>query len=793
MKVLRSFLNDFVDISDISYKDLADKMVFVGNEYESISKISDSTNLVVGKVVDCKKHPSSAKLNICKVDINDGKIYQILCGAPNVKAGQKVIVAKVGATLPRDIVIKKATLAGMESEGMICSLYELGFEPKFLKEEDIEGIHVLSDDAPVGEDAIKFLGYDDEVIDFELTANRGDLQSILGMAYEVGAIYGRKVKYPDTSYKETNDDINDTYKLDVKTDNCMMYLGKKVIDVKIKESPKFIQTRLIASGIRPINNVVDISNYVMLEYGQPLHFFDADLLGNKVEVRMAKDKEEVTTLDKQKRILKSSDIVIANDKVVALAGVMGGLDTEINDKTKNIFIESAIFSPSLIRLTSKDILRSEASMRYEKGIDPNRTLLALNRACHLLEKYADAKVLKGVLSYDNTNKEDKLIKVSLDNINTVLGMKLTFEEVDDIFNRLDFKCKFKDGVFEVLVPTRRLDVNIKEDLIEEVGRIYGYDNIKGVLPTVSIRQGSCSYRQSFIKSIRRVLNGLGLNQVITYSLLSEEKSKLFTNEFTPVTLLDPISEDRKVMRNSLLASLLDVFEYNYVRNMKSINIFEVGSVYRYLDGYKEEDMVSGLIYGDYIVNNWQGSTIKADFYVLKGIVEELLNYLGLNNRYSFKTDKLLVDLHPNKSVCVYVDNDLVGYMGCVHPNVLDKEVYVFELSVEKLLSKKVRNIKHKEVSKFPSVNKDIAFVIPKDMNVGEVIKYIKKVGGRYLINLDVFDIYEGDKIEAGKKSVAFALTFQNQNKTMSEDEINHLFNGIIEEVEKNLDAKLRTF
>ena len=492
MRVSKSFLNDYVKVDDLDFHEVADKMVFAGNEYESVEKISTATNIVVGHVLECEMHPDSKKLHICKVDLGD-EVVQILCGAPNMRQGIKVPVAKIGAKLPNGIEIKKAKLAGMESNGMCCALEELGIESKYISEEEKQGIHVLPNDAEVGTDAIKYMGYDDEVIDFELTANRGDLLSILGMAHEVGAIYNRPVTYPCNQPQVLDKNIEEEMKLDVQTENCQIYLGKIVKDVVIKESPEWMKERLMASGIRSINNVVDISNYVMLEYGQPLHFFDKDRLGNQVIVRMAHENEVLKTLDGQERTLKTSDIVIANSKeAVALAGVMGGLSTEVEMDTKNIFVESAIFDPLHIRYTAKSILRSEASSRYEKGIDPNRTKEAINRACYLLEKYADGKVYDGILTHDVTDKSDKEIHITLDKINSVLGMQLKKEDVTDVFERLGFRIEEKNDEFCVFVPTRRLDVNIKEDLIEEVGRIYGYEHVVGKLPTLETKQGSCS-------------------------------------------------------------------------------------------------------------------------------------------------------------------------------------------------------------------------------------------------------------------------------------------------------------
>ena len=413
MKLSTNFVKDYVDIpEDVDLKRLAEDMTRVGNEYDSAEKLINVTNVTIGQVKTCEMHPDSDHLHVCTVDVGN-EILNIVCGAPNVRAGLKVIVALPGAELPGGITIKKGVIRGVESNGMLCSMAELGLENKFLTEADKNGIHELPENAPIGEDPIKFLGLDDEVIDFELTANRGDLLSILGMAYEIGAIYDKPVKNINLSYKEQGEDINNQFKVDIQTPNCSIFLAKKVENVTIKESPDFIKTRLMASGIRPINNVVDISNYVMLETGQPLHFYDADRLGNKIIVRMAKEQEKLTTLDGQERDLTEEDIVIADDKnAVGLAGVMGGLTTEIEENTKNIIIESAIFDAVKIRMTSKKILRSEASLRFEKGLDSNRTYMAIDRACNLLEKYADAKVVTGIVKYDTTEKEDKKISIT---------------------------------------------------------------------------------------------------------------------------------------------------------------------------------------------------------------------------------------------------------------------------------------------------------------------------------------------------------------------------------------------
>ncbi|HBC85190.1 MAG TPA: phenylalanine--tRNA ligase subunit beta [Clostridiales bacterium] len=658
MKLSLNFVKDYIDI-DVPVKTLAEDMTRVGNEYDYAGNLIDASKLVIGEVVSCKEHPDSDHLHVCKVNIGE-ETLNIVCGAPNVREGLKVIVALDGACLPGDVKIKKGNIRGEESNGMLCSLQELGIENKFLTDKDKDGIHELGNDAIVGEDPIKYLKLDDSVIDFELTANRGDLLSILGMAYEIGAIYDKKVKDIDLSYIEQGEDLNNKFSIEINTDNCSLFLSKKAENVVIKESPDFIKSRLIASGIRPINNVVDISNYVMLEVGQPLHFYDADRLENKLEVRMASGNEKLTTLDNIERVLDENDIVISDGKkAIGLAGVMGGITTEVENDTKNIIIESAIFDSVKVRKTSKKILRSEASNRFEKGLDPKRTYMAIERACHLLEKYADAKIVTGLVKYDTTNKENKDVVVKVSDINNVLGTKLKKEEILDVFRRLDFKCTSEDEKITVSVPSRRLDISIREDLIEEVGRIYGVDNIEGKLPSLPMKAGS------FDKTTREIRNkmiSLGLNETLTYILVNDKDvNKYVVDEFESLKLLDPMTEERNTLRNSILPSLLKVYEYNKARNIKDVSIFEIGKgFYKKQDEYKEETKLASVMSGEYYLGL---NKVEVDFYITKGIVEEILDYLGYNGRYSFVNDKeFSQEFHPGQTAAISVNNDVVGYV-----------------------------------------------------------------------------------------------------------------------------------
>ena len=786
MKLSTNFVKDYVDI-DVDVKQLAEDMTRVGNEYDSAEKLINATKLVIGEIVECKDHPDSDHLHLCKVNIGS-EVLDIVCGAPNARKGIKVIVALDGAVLP-DKIIKKGVIRGQESNGMLCSIAELGLEHKFLKPEDSEGIAELGEDAEIGGDPIKYLQMDDGVIDFELTANRGDLLSILGMAYEVGAIYDKKVKDVDLKHKELGEDINKTFKTEVKTANCSKLLVKKVENVKIEESPIFIKNRLIASGIRPINNVVDISNYVMLELGQPLHFYDADKLGNKLVVRMAEDGEKLTTLDNVERTLTSEDIVIADaTHGVGLAGVMGGLETEVEPDTKNIIIESAIFDSVKVRKTSKKIVRSEASNRFEKGLDPERTTMAIERACKLLEEYAGGTVVTGTVEYDKTNNKEKEIEITFKNINDVLGTVIPNEEIINVFRKLGFTYKVNGETIKVTVPTRRLDISIKEDLIEEVSRIYGVDNIEGKLPIVPMRKGSYDKTQ---REIRNKMIALGLKETLTYVLINDKEVNGYTlDKFEPLKLLDPITEDRNTLRYSMIPSLYKVYEYNKAREQKDISIFEIGKgFYKKGEVYGEDTKLCVLMSGKYSTGLNNNKTV--DFYVIKGIAEEVLDYLGYSGRYSFMKQEMPKEMHPGQSAMINVNGSNIGMIGKIHPSVTKDDVYVLEINLDELFTKKVGKMKYKEFSKFPSINKDIALVVDKKSVSKDIEKVIKSAGGSLLTNIEVFDVYTGVGVGIDKKSIAYSLTFSDMKKTLTDEEINGLMDKIIDAVSKKCGAELR--
>lgn len=784
MRLSLNFVKDYVDIDEnIDVKELAEKMTAVGNEYDEATCLVNATNLVVGEVLTCQMHPDSDHLHLCEVNIGE-EVLNIVCGAPNVRTGLKVIVAKVGAELPGGVKIKKGLIRGQESNGMLCSLYEIGIDKKYLSEQDKNGICELPSNAKPGDDPIKVLGLDDKIIDFELTANRGDLLSILGMAYEISSIYNKEVRVPDLKHNEIEEDVNNEFNLNIETENCSLFLAKKVKDIVIKESPDFIKNRLIACGIRPINNVVDISNYVMLELGQPLHFYDSDNLGDTILVRMAKNGEELVTLDSTKRILNENDIVITNGKeVVGLAGVMGGINTEVENTTKNVLIEAAIFDSVKVRKTSNKILRSEASNRFEKGLDPNRTYMAIERACRLLEKYANAKVEKGTAIYDKTENKEKKIKIEYEYINNVLGTNISKKDIVDVFKRLKFETDEKENDVLVTVPTRRRDISIKEDLVEEVGRIYGVDKIEGKLPMVQMKMGSVD---KTIRKIRHKMCDLGLNETLTYVLINDKDVKKFTTDkFEELKLLDPITEERNTLRYSLIPSLYKVYEYNKARENKDICLFEIGKGFWKKEGvYGENQKICVLMTGKYY--NKIGFNKQVDFYDIKGVTEELLDFLGYGGRYSFIVpNEIPKELHPGQTASINVNNDIVGIVGKIHPEVENEDVYVMEINLDKLLNKRVGKMKFKEISKFPTIKKDLAILLDKDIASKEVELKIKKKAGSLLQEIKVFDVYEGKNIDKNKRSIAYSLTFGNEKRTLNDDEVNNIMENIISSLENN--------
>ena len=783
------WVKDYIDINDQDLKELAVKITKAGINIEKVIT-NHIDNLVIGEVIECEMHPDSDHLHVCKVNVGD-KVLQIVCGASNVRKGLKVIAALPGAILPLNFEIKKSKIRGIESNGMLCALYELGLEEK-AEEAYNKGIYEVNDDAIVGMDAMEYLGLDNTLYELDVHKHRNnDCYYHIGFAYEIGAILNRKVTLPDDTTHPIKDSVQKHFNLKVETDKCPYYLAKMVTDVKIGESPEFIKRRLNAYGMRSINNVVDISNYVMLEYGQPLHFFDKDSLGDNILVRDAFEGEQIKTLDGIERKLTKNDIVITDgDKPVCIAGVMGGENTEVTDNTKNILIESAIFDGVSIRNTSNRLdLRSEASIRYGKGLSYEYTLKAIERACHLLEKYAGAKVLSGTVCHDKVDKTLETVVFKSSEISTLLGISISDDDVKVELDRLGFPFEYNKGEFKATIPSRRLDIEpYVNDIAEEIGRLYGYHNLVSTLPNVPIKKGEYALDIKYRKIISKRLRSLGLNEVKTYTLVSPKMASMFKYEDKEqIVLPKPMSVDKSVIRTTLIPSLLNVYEYNRDHKVSDVNIYEIAKTYD--NDFKEESKICMLMSSNYLLNRWHGVNVKVDFYLVKGIVQNVLDYLGFKNRYTFEKNEI-PDLHPGVCGSIMLDGKQIGVIGKIHPSLTKDDIYAVELSLEALMSK-VKPIKFKAALKYPEIVKDMAFAVKKDITSEEVVNVIKKAGGKLLTDIKLFDLYTGEHVSSDEKSLAYSLTFSSNDRTLSEDEVMKVFENIIAKVEEKLGAKLR--
>lgn len=804
MFVSYRWLQEYVDLAGISAEELAEKITRSGIEVEGVEDLGEGiSGVVIGHVVEREQHPNADKLNKCLVDLGEGEPVQIICGASNVAQGQKVAVAKVGAVLPGNFKIKKAKLRGEESNGMICSLQELGIESKLVAKEYQEGIFVFPNDVEPGADALELLNLNDKVLELGLTPNRSDALSMLGVAHEVAAILGRDVKYPEISLETNNEKASDyiSIKVDVKEDNPL-YVARVVKNVKIAPSPLWMQTRLMAAGIRPHNNVVDITNYILLEYGQPLHAFDYDRLGSKeILVRRAQNGEKIVTLDDTERTLTEEHLVITNGtEPVALAGVMGGANSEVQNDTTTVLIESAYFKGLTIRTASKDHgLRSEASARYEKGIDPNRTRLAADRAASLMALYAGGEVVDGTVEVDTMTIEPAVISISLKRINGVLGTDLTAEQVKDIFARLQFEVKEEDGSFVVTVPTRRGDITIEEDLVEEVARLYGYDHLPTTLPISEATPGRLTPYQEKRRRVRRFLEGAGLLQAITYSLTSEEKAAQFALEQAEaIRLAMPMSEERSTLRLSLVPHLLEAVKHNNARQIDSVALYEIGSVFLATaqgELPQEKERLAGAVTGLWHTHSWQGEKKAVDFYVVKGILEGLFNLLGVTDQIEYKLASK-EGMHPGRTAEVLLNGSSIGFVGQLHPAAqkdMDlRETYVFELDLQTLLTTNVQEVQYEPIPRFPSISRDIALVVEKDVSAGNIQRVIQEAGGKLLKDVTVFDLYEGEKMEPGKKSVAFSLRYFDPERTLTDEDVTKAHDRVLKAVEEAFGASLRS-
>lgn len=796
MEASLKLLNEYVDIHDQQPHQLASEITRVGLEVEGMHPLARGDKLVVGYVSECHPHPDSDHLNVCQVQVSKEETRQIVCGAPNVKAGQKVIVALPGCDLGNGFKIKESLVRGVESNGMICSIAELGLESRLLKDEDRDGIHILDDKAPIGEEALSYMGLDDTILEIGLTPNRSDCMAMISLAYEVGAILNRPVKVPDIQkYEEQESDL----KVDVQTDLCPFFGAKLVKGVTTKPSPQWLQNFLLASGIKPINNIVDISNFIMIETGQPIHMYDYDKLKEKTFVVCTGMKQTATLLDEKDYEILEEDIIVSTDQTVGcVAGVMGGNSTKIDDSTVNIVIEAATFDGATLRNTARRLnLLTDASQHYIKGaIDTSKSLDVLDRCADLLVQFADAKEIYKTVSTDY-HQEPVHVLVSQEKINGLLGTQVSLEDISQIFDSLQFQYTLDQTTYDVVVPTYRKDLTMDADLVEEVARMYGYDNIPSSLPCMEMTKGVLTEQQSRERFIKNVLVDLGLHETLTYTLTSPSlvnDFNLFHDCDESIRLMSPLGEERSVTRKSLIPSLLQVINYNQAHGNKDVCIFEIANTY----AKDEKKHLAIACQGVYQSTAWKGVKENVDFYVMKGFVETLFKKLCIEeSRYTLvKVESDQKDFHPGRSGYIKMGKDIVGVIGQIHPLKAKKydlkgETYVAELNLSVLLNLRTKALKVSPIPQYPSVTRDIALVMDKKIQTYDVLRTIQKASKRLISKMEIFDVYEGEHVEEGKKSVAISLTFQDPTKTLEDTMIQGVMDQILNVLDKEYQATLR--
>lgn len=805
MKVSYKWLQEYLDI-DVKPTDLAEKLARTSVDINDVYSPSDGlTKLVVGFVTSTKPHPDSDHLTICQVNIGETEDVQIVCGAPNIAANQNVIVALPGSRIGNNIKIKRSKMRGELSEGMICALQEIGFSEKVSPKDYEDGIWVLPEDAKPGESIFPYLGMDDVIIDTDITPNRGDMFSIRGNVNDIAAFYNLKSRFEvkqvvENSSEKTADLIS------AAVDNTAIaptYKLRVIKDIQIAESPLWLQIKLWNAGIRPINNVVDVTNYILVKYGQPLHSFDYDKLpSHEISVRHANDGEQFVTLDDETRELISNDIVVtAGDKPVALAGTMGGLETAISAQTTNVTLEAAIFDSILVRKQARRLdLHSESSTRFERGIDPAAVEMALDEAAQMIAELANGEVTTGIVTGSETEIKEVKVDITLTRINHVLGTSLTVKDVLDIFKRLAFETKVTDDKFTVKVPSRRWDVNIEADLLEEIARIFGYDNIPSTLPSQTSNVGRLNDEQKLIRSSRHVLEGLGLNQAISYSLTTPEKAQQFQiiDGGSPMTLSYPMSQDHVATRMNLISGLLNDVAYNVARTQDNVALYEQGRTFvPVIDNARptEEEHIAGAVTGKLVSETWHDKTAAVDFYQVKGIVEQLIQNMAIKGTIEFVANSERKEMHPGRTADIKLNHVVIGVVGQVHPKTAKAykipETYVFELNLTPIIAADKNERHYQEISKYPSISRDIAMLVDENISNQQIVDLIENKGGAYLTDVTLFDFYQGSHVPEGQKSLAYSLTYQDKNDTLVEDKVNQAFDKVIAKLVEEFEITVR--
>lgn len=794
MNASYNLLNQYVKVDDQDPLDLSERITRIGHEVEGHHELAKGTKLVVGYVKECIDHPNSDHLHICQVEVAPGEVTQIVCGAPNVAAGQKVIVALPGCELYGG-KISAGKIRGEESNGMICSIAELIEDQRLLRDEDKAGIHVLPEDAPVGEEALGYMGLKDFVMEIGLTPNRSDCMAMTSLAYEVGAILNRPVKLPEIKkYDEKPSDL----KVDIETPLCSFFGAKLVKGVETKESPAWLRHYLLASGIKPINNIVDVSNFVMVETGQPIHMYDYDKLKEKAFVIKTGFKGSYKMLDGEDYDILPEDVIVSTDgSIGCVAGVMGSDATKIDENSKNIVIEAATFDGPQLRQTARRLnLLTDASQHFIKGaIDTANSLNVLDRCADLLVQLADAKEVYETVHSD-LNVPEKKVSVTVERVNGLLGTSFTTAEVKDVFDRLRFPYELDGTNFTVTVPTYRNDISMDADLIEEVARLYGYDNIPSTLPEMSMTKGELTDKQKKERAVAHILSDLGLHETLTYTLTSPSSNNdfnLFHPEDEEIKLMSPLGEEHSVARKSLLPHMLDVIKYNNDHSIKDVNIFEIANTYV----NEEIEQLGIAMSGNYIDTPWLGNVVKADYYIMKGIFEKVMHVLNIDPaRYILvRVEEDNKDFHPGRSAYVKMGKEIVGVVGQVHPAKAKAygvdETYVCELNLTSLIAVRSSKIKFTPLPQYPSVSRDIALIVDRSVPASDIERTIFKAS-KLIKETKIFDVYEGEHVAKDQKSIAVSLTLQDDKRTLDEKAVNEAMEKVLEAVKKAYNAELRS-
>lgn len=801
MLVSYKWLKKLVAI-DVPSAELAEKMSTTGIEVEGVEIPAEGlSKLVVGHVLSCEDVPET-HLHLCQVDTGDDEPRQIVCGAPNVRAGIKVIVAIPGARIADNYKIKKGKIRGMESLGMICSLQELGLPDAIIPKEFSEGIQILPDNAIPGDSIFSYLDLDDEIIELSITPNRADALSMRGVAHEVAAIYGKELKFPVKTPQESSKATSDLISVAIESDKVLTYASRVVENVTVQASPQWLQNRLMNAGIRPINNVVDVTNYVLLYFGQPMHAFDFNKFeSGDILARQARNGEKIVTLDGEERDLIDQDIVITvNDKPVALAGVMGGKATEIDSHSKTVVLEAAVFDGKAIRKTSGRLnLRSESSSRFEKGVNYDTVIEALDFAAAMLEELAGGQVLAGYLQAGQVPTEPVQVLTTLDYVNVRLGTNLAYSDIEDVFAKLGFGLAGDAQAFTVSVPRRRWDISIQADLVEEIARIYGYDKLPTTLPEAGGTAGELTASQLLRRRVRAIAEGAGLTEIISYALTTPEKAQAFAIESSHLTeLMWPMTIERSALRQNIVSGMLDTIAYNVARKQKNLAIYEIGKVFEQnadpkVDLPNERDTFAFALTGLVAEKDFQTQATAVDFYYAKGILESLFSKLNL--KVTFVAEKDMASMHPGRTARILLGEETIGFLGQVHPQVANDydipETYVAELNLQAIEANMASTQIFTEISKQPAVSRDIALLVDDQLSHQDIVTIIEGLGLKYLESIKLFDVYAGANIEPGKKSMAYSLTFQNPQESLRDEEVAKYMNKISEALLEKANAQVR--